>query len=115
MAGEVMVRRKFSRTQLLRFGAGNERANAWFVGLPPRRNPDIAVVVLRDGGLGADAAAPSAVRVIEAYVDNKHHLNHNLIAATSGELSAAHLATAPGRAIHPDAVIQGDYFAAPVQ
>ena len=27
-------------------GTGNERANAWFVGMAPRRNPDIVVAVL---------------------------------------------------------------------
>lgn len=62
-------------------GTGNERANAWFVGLAPRRNPDIAVVVLNEhGGWGADAAAPIAARVIEAYVDKQRRLHHNLIA-----------------------------------
>ncbi len=35
-------------------GTGAERANAWFVGIAPRRNPDIAVVVLVEhGGWGA--------------------------------------------------------------
>ena len=62
-------------------GTGNERANAWFVGIAPRRNPDIAVVVLNEhGGWGADAAAPIAARVIAAYVDKQRRLNHNLIA-----------------------------------
>jgi hypothetical protein len=45
---------------------------------------------------GADAAAPFAARVIAAYVDKQRRLNHNLIGATSGELSAARLSTAPG-------------------
>ncbi len=62
-------------------GTGNERANAWFVGMAPRRNPDIVVVVLNEhGGWGAEAAAPIAARVIEAYVDKQRQLNHNLIA-----------------------------------
>jgi penicillin-binding protein 2 len=62
-------------------GTGNERANAWFVGMAPRRNPDIVVVVLNEhGGWGADAAAPIAARVIEAYVDKQRQLSHNLIA-----------------------------------
>jgi cell division protein FtsI/penicillin-binding protein 2 len=42
-------------------GAGNERANAWFVGMAPRRNSDFAVGVLREHwGWGADADAPIA-------------------------------------------------------
>ena len=62
-------------------GTGNERANAWFVGIAPRRNPDIVVAVLNEhGGWGADAAAPIAARVIEAYVNKQRLLHHNLMA-----------------------------------
>src|SRR6201994_4658606 len=60
-------------------GTGNERANAWFVGIAPRRNPDIAVVVLVEhGGWGAEASAPLAARVIETFVDKQRRLNNNL-------------------------------------
>ena len=39
-------------------GVGKERANAWFVGMAPRRNPDIAVAVLWEhGGMGAGLCA----------------------------------------------------------
>ena len=62
-------------------GSGNERANAWFVGIAPRRNPDIVVAVLSEhGGWGAEAAAPIAARVIEAFVNKQRRLNHNLVA-----------------------------------
>jgi penicillin-binding protein 2 len=60
-------------------GTGAERANAWFVGIAPRRNPDIAVVVLVEhGGWGAEASAPLAARVIEAFVDKQRRENNNL-------------------------------------
>ena len=60
-------------------GTGAERANAWFVGIAPRRNPDIAVVVLVEhGGWGAEASAPVAARVIEAFVDKQRRLDNNL-------------------------------------
>jgi penicillin-binding protein 2 len=62
-------------------GTGNERANAWFVGTAPRRNPDIVVAVLNEhGGWGAEASAPIAARVIEAFVDKQRRLNNNLMA-----------------------------------
>src|ERR1700761_1564588 len=55
------------------------RANAWFVGIAPRRNPDIAVVTLVEhGGWGATASAPVAAQVIEAFVDKQRRLNNNL-------------------------------------
>ncbi len=60
-------------------GTGAERANAWFVGVAPRRNPDIAVVVLVEhGGWGAEASAPLAARVIETFVDKQRRLDNNL-------------------------------------
>jgi penicillin-binding protein 2 len=59
-------------------GSGKERANAWFVGMAPRRNPDIIVAVLWEhGGWGA-GSAPLAARVIEAYVNKQRKEQHNL-------------------------------------
>jgi len=58
----------------------SERANAWFVGITPRRNPDIVVAVLwQHGGWGAGSAA-IAGKVIQAFVDKQRRLNHNLVA-----------------------------------
>jgi len=61
---------------------GNARANAWFVGMAPRRNPDIVVVVLAEhGGWGSDAAAPLAAQVINAFVTKQRRRDGNLRAA----------------------------------
>ncbi|HEU4982919.1 MAG TPA: penicillin-binding protein 2 [Acidobacteriaceae bacterium] len=55
-----------------------QRANSWFVGIAPRRNPDIVVVVLwQHGGWGTDSAHVAA-RVIQAFVDKQRRLDHNL-------------------------------------
>jgi penicillin-binding protein 2 len=60
-------------------GKGNERANAWFVGLAPRRNPDIVVAVLSEhGGWGAEAAAPVAAQIINAFVTKQRKRAGNL-------------------------------------
>jgi penicillin-binding protein 2 len=62
-------------------GTGNERANAWFVGMVPRRNPDIVVAVLCEhGGWGAEAAAPLAAQVINAFVTKQRRREGNLLA-----------------------------------
>jgi penicillin-binding protein 2 len=59
-------------------GSGKERANAWFVGMAPRRNPDIIVAVLWEhGGWGA-GSAPLAAQVIAAYVNKQRREQHNL-------------------------------------
>jgi penicillin-binding protein 2 len=58
----------------------NERANAWFVGIAPRRNPDIVVAVLWQHGGWGDGSAHIAASIIQAFVDKQRRLNHNLIA-----------------------------------
>jgi penicillin-binding protein 2 len=61
-------------------GAGNERANAWFVGMAPRRNPDIVVAVLVEhGGWGGTASAPIAAQVINAFVTKQRKRDGNLL------------------------------------
>ena len=60
-------------------GSGAERANAWFVGMAPRRNPDVVVAVLVEhGGWGAEAAAPLAAQVINAFVTKQRKRDGNL-------------------------------------
>ena len=47
--------------------------NAWFVGFAPRRNPEIVVAVLvQGGGFGAVSAAPIAKDIVKAYYDKKN-------------------------------------------
>jgi penicillin-binding protein 2 len=45
--------------------------NGWFVGFTPRRNPDIIVAVLFEGGEHGRLAARLATQVIKAYVDKQ--------------------------------------------
>jgi penicillin-binding protein 2 len=60
-------------------GTGADKANAWFVGMAPRRNPDIVVAVLCEhGGWGAEASAPVAVQVINAFVNKQRKKAGNL-------------------------------------
>lgn len=54
------------------------RDNAWFVGLAPRRNPEIAVVILWEGGMKGFYSARRAALVVEAYVDKQRRLANNI-------------------------------------
>ncbi len=45
--------------------------NGWFVGFTPRRNPEIIVAVLFEGGEHGKLAARLATQVIKAYVDKQ--------------------------------------------
>ena len=53
--------------------ASNEalNQNGWFVGFTPRRNPEIIVAVLFEGGEHGKLAARLATQVIKAYVDKQ--------------------------------------------
>jgi penicillin-binding protein 2 len=53
--------------------------NGWFVGFTPRRNPDIVVATLFEGGEHGRLAARLATQVIKAYVD-KQRLNPTQLA-----------------------------------
>jgi penicillin-binding protein 2 len=55
------------------------RANAWFVGVAPRRNPDIVVAVLWEHGGWGRGSSVLAAQVIQAYVDKQRRLEHNLL------------------------------------
>ena len=48
--------------------------NGWFVGFTPRRNPDVVVAVLTEGGEHGYLAARMAAQVVKAYVEKQHKL-----------------------------------------
>jgi penicillin-binding protein 2 len=57
----------------------NSRANAWFVGVAPRRNPDIVVVVLWEHGGWGRGSSVLAAQVIRAYVDKQRRQENNVL------------------------------------
>jgi penicillin-binding protein 2 len=52
-------------------GKSKFKDNAWFVGVTPRRNPEIVVAVLFEGGEHGQFAARIAAQVIKAYVEKQ--------------------------------------------
>ena len=69
---------------------------AWFVGMTPRRNPEIAVVLMWQNGSEGYLSARLAARVIAAYVDKQRREADNLPQVVS--------ATKPAEANPPIAV-----------
>jgi penicillin-binding protein 2 len=59
--------------------------NGWFVGFTPRRNPDIIVCVLFQGGEHGRLAARVATQVIKAYVDKQRRLPQKLAEKPKGD------------------------------
>ncbi|HET9165239.1 MAG TPA: penicillin-binding protein 2, partial [Candidatus Angelobacter sp.] len=59
-------------------GAAKQFAdNSWFVGVTPRRNPEIVVAVLFEGGEHGKLAARLAAQIIKAYVEKQRRLRNN--------------------------------------
>jgi penicillin-binding protein 2 len=71
--------------------------NGWFVGFTPRRNPDIVVCVLFQGGEHGKLAARLATQVIKAYVDKQRRTPQKMVEKpkTGGTVDIGGLWTAP--------------------
>jgi penicillin-binding protein 2 len=64
--------------------------NAWFVGYAPRRNPEIVVAVLVQGGEhGGAVAGPIARDVVKAYYDKKNARMQQTASSDSPDRAAA--------------------------
>jgi len=68
--------------------------NGWFVGFTPRRNPDIIVCVLFEGGEHGRLAARLATQVIKAYVDKQRRQPTKM--AASGKVEVGSIWTDSG-------------------
>jgi len=68
--------------------------NGWFVGFTPRRNPEIIVCVLFEGGEHGKLAARLATQVIKAYVD-KQNRQPTKMAKDGAKVDVGALWTAP--------------------
>jgi penicillin-binding protein 2 len=62
-------------------GKADYKDNAWFVGVTPRRNPEIVVAVLFEGGEHGQFAARIAAQVIKAYVEKQRRLPNKVAQA----------------------------------
>lgn len=70
-----VVSNQFRKT---RGGSASEfKDNSWFVGVAPRRNPEIVVAVLFEGGEHGRIAAHLAADVVKAYVEKQRRLRNN--------------------------------------
>jgi len=72
-AGKTGSAQTISNALKAKIGKGKSqfKDNAWFVGVTPRRNPEIVVAVLFEGGEHGQFAARIAAQVIKAYVEKQ--------------------------------------------
>ncbi len=83
--------------------------NGWFVGFTPRRNPDIIVCVLFEGGEHGRLAARLATQVIKAYVD-KQKQQPTKMAASNPKVEIGSLWSEPGSEGESDHLQAGRFF-----
>jgi penicillin-binding protein 2 len=93
--------------------------NGWFVGFTPRRNPEIIVAVLFEGGEHGRLAARLATQVIKAYADKQRRIGVKSASAMKGskEIEVAALWNRRDEHAEKDAVpdgIQGGRFTVPI-
>jgi len=58
---------------------GAKTPNSWFVGMVPRRNPEIVVAVLQEHGDWGKYSAFVAAKVVATYVNKKRKAEHNIL------------------------------------
>jgi len=85
---------------------GAKTPNSWFVGMVPRRNPEIVIAVLQEhGDWGANSARIAQAMVI-TYVNKNRTKDHNLLNQASigkpVEMGAVWTTPAPAGRKHPD-------------
>src|ERR1700726_486642 len=68
----LATRAKFKNSEAL-------AQNGWFVGFTPRRNPDVVVCVLFEGGEHGKLAARVATQVLKAYVDKQRRTPQKMV------------------------------------
>jgi penicillin-binding protein 2 len=78
-AGKTGTAQQMSHEALAKSGKGRSTfPNVWFVGVTPRRNPELVVAVLWQDGEFSYYPARIAGKVVEAFVDKKRRLAGNL-------------------------------------
>jgi membrane peptidoglycan carboxypeptidase len=87
--------------------------NGWFVGVTPRRNPEIVVACLFEGGEHGALAARVAAKVIKAYVE-KQRTRQTDVAKANGSTTGTKQAEVAavwhdGEAKQPDKLQAGHY------
>lgn len=95
---------------------GAKTPNAWFVGMVPRRNPELVVVVLQEHGDWGAGSALLAARVVNTYVTKKRRADHNLPpeqAATPKPVEVGAVWSTPAPAGRPQRIQGGHFFLNP--
>src|SRR5216684_4198083 len=97
-------------------GKANFKDNGWFVGVEPRRNPEIVVCALLEEGEHGYLAARTAAQVIKAYVEKERRAPTKMVEKpkSGGKVEISGVWTEPG-ADGDMEKLQGGRFFVPVR
>jgi penicillin-binding protein 2 len=88
-AGKTGTAQVMGHDALARSGGGHKTdPNAWFVGMAPRRNPDIVVAVLWEHGNWGKYSAKLAAQVVDAFVNKQRMRAGNVRVAEASPMPA---------------------------
>jgi penicillin-binding protein 2 len=76
-------------------GKANFKDNGWFVGVEPRRNPEIVVCTLLEEGEHGYLAARTAAKVVKAFVDKQRRLPTKMAGKPTGRVEIGAVWTEP--------------------
>jgi penicillin-binding protein 2 len=88
--------------------------NGWFVGVSPRRNPEIIVACLFEGGEHGALAAAVATKVIKAYAEKQRHKQTQVAKATEQNKAEVAAVWHDPNAQPGDNKLQGGHFTVPL-
>ncbi len=98
-AGKTGTAQVMSHDALARSGGGHHTVpNAWFVGMAPRRNPDIVVAVLWQNGDWGSNSARLGAQVIDAFVNKQRKRENNVRIAETPKVETTASAVIPSAA-----------------
>jgi len=84
--------------------------NGWFVGVTPRRNPEIVVACLFEGGEHGALAAAVATKVIKAYVEKQRNRQTQVAKAVADNKAEVAAVWHDGDTKPGDNKLQGGHF-----
>ena len=97
-AGKTGSAQTISNTLKAKLGAvgkANFKDNGWFVGVEPRRNPEIVVCTLLEEGEHGYLAARTAAKVIKAFVEKQQRQPAKMAKRSRGKVEVGAVWTAP--------------------
>jgi len=107
--GSAQTISNMTKAKLAR-GKADFKDNAWFVGVTPRRSPELVVAVLFEGGEHGQFAARIAAQVVKAYVD-KQRRQPTKVAKGDGDVEVGAVWNASEG---DDEVLRSGHFVLPV-